>query len=35
MATVWPEHQFALTLDQSLLIAMNDEGHVDDKEQPH
>jgi len=23
---VWPEHQFSLTLDQSLLIAMNDEG---------
>lgn len=26
METVWPEHQFSLTLDQSLLIAMNDEG---------
>ena len=26
IATIWPEHQFALTLDQSLLIAMNDEG---------
>lgn len=23
---MWPEHQFSLTLDQSLLIAMNDEG---------
>ncbi len=23
---VWPEHQFSLTLDQSLLIAMNDEA---------
>ena len=26
MATVWPNHQFTLSLDQSLLIAMNDEG---------
>jgi NitT/TauT family transport system substrate-binding protein len=26
MATVWPDHQFSLTLDQSLLIVMNDEG---------
>ncbi len=26
MATIWPDHQFSLTLDQSLLIAMNDEG---------
>ena len=26
MATVWPNHEFALSLDQSLLIAMNDEG---------
>ncbi len=26
MATVWPDHQFSLSLDQSLLIAMNDEG---------
>lgn len=26
MATVWPEHQFSLSLDQSLLIAMNDEA---------
>ncbi len=26
MATTWPNHQFSLTLDQSLLIAMNDEG---------
>ena len=26
MATAWPNHQFSLTLDQSLLIAMNDEG---------
>ncbi len=24
--SVWPEHQFSLSLDQSLLIAMNDEG---------
>jgi ABC-type nitrate/sulfonate/bicarbonate transport system substrate-binding protein len=23
---VWPDHQFSLSLDQSLLIAMNDEG---------
>lgn len=26
IATVWQDHQFTLTLDQSLLIAMNDEG---------
>ena len=26
MATVWPNHRFTLSLDQSLLIAMNDEG---------
>lgn len=26
MAAVWPEHQFSLSLDLSLLIAMNDEG---------
>ena len=26
MATVWPDHEFTLSLDQSLLIAMNDEG---------
>ena len=26
MSTAWPNHQFSLTLDQSLLIAMNDEG---------
>jgi len=26
MSTTWPNHQFSLTLDQSLLIAMNDEG---------
>lgn len=26
IATVWPNHQFSLSLDQSLLIAMNDEG---------
>lgn len=26
ISTVWPEHQFSLSLDQSLLIAMNDEG---------
>ncbi len=26
MATIWPDHRFSLTLDQSLLIAMNDEG---------
>jgi NitT/TauT family transport system substrate-binding protein len=24
--TVWPEHQFALTLDQSLILAMEDEA---------
>jgi len=26
IATIWPQHRFSLTLDQSLLIAMNDEG---------
>lgn len=26
MEAVWPEHQFSLSLDQSLLIAMNDEA---------
>jgi hypothetical protein len=26
MESMWPEHQFSLTLDQSLQIAMNDEG---------
>lgn len=26
MEAAWPEHQYSLTLDQSLLIAMNDEG---------
>jgi NitT/TauT family transport system substrate-binding protein len=26
MKTVWPSHEFTLSLDQSLLIAMNDEG---------
>lgn len=26
LATVWPKHHFSLSLDQSLLIAMNDEG---------
>ena len=26
MAAIWPNHRFSLTLDQSLLIAMNDEG---------
>jgi ABC-type nitrate/sulfonate/bicarbonate transport system substrate-binding protein len=26
IATIWPQHQFSLTLDQSLLMAMNDEG---------
>ena len=26
MAIAWPDHQFSLSLDQSLLIAMNDEG---------
>lgn len=26
MATVWPNHRLSLTLDQTLLIAMNDEG---------
>lgn len=25
-AAVWPDHQFSLSLDQSLLIAMNDEA---------
>ncbi len=26
ISTVWSDHQFSLTLDQSLLMAMNDEG---------
>ena len=26
MATAWPNHEFTLSLDQSLIIAMNDEG---------
>ncbi len=26
MASIWPDQQFSLSLDQSLLIAMNDEG---------
>lgn len=26
VATVWPNHQFSLTLDQSLIAAMEDEG---------
>jgi hypothetical protein len=26
MESMWPEHQFSLALDQSLLIAMNDEA---------
>jgi NitT/TauT family transport system substrate-binding protein len=26
LATVWPKHHFSLSLDQSLLIAMNDES---------
>ncbi len=26
IATIWPQHQFSLMLDQSLLMAMNDEG---------
>jgi len=26
MQTVWPEHQFSLTLDQSLILAMEDEA---------
>ncbi len=26
MVTLWQDHQFSLSLDQSLLIAMNDEG---------
>jgi NitT/TauT family transport system substrate-binding protein len=26
IATVWPNHRFTLSLDQSLLIVMNDEG---------
>ena len=26
MAAVWPDHQFALSLDQSLVLAMEDEG---------
>ena len=26
MAAIWPYHEYSLTLDQSLLLAMNDEG---------
>jgi NitT/TauT family transport system substrate-binding protein len=26
MATIWPEHHFSLSLDQSLVLAMEDEG---------
>jgi NitT/TauT family transport system substrate-binding protein len=26
MATIWPLHQYSLTLDQSLITAMEDEG---------
>lgn len=26
MATVWPDHQFSISLDQSLVLAMEDEG---------
>ncbi len=26
MATIWPKHQYSLLLDQSLIIAMQDEG---------
>ena len=26
MAVIWPQHQFSLTLDRSLLMAMSDEG---------
>ncbi len=26
MATIWPDHQYSLTLDQSLVTAMEDEG---------
>jgi hypothetical protein len=26
MGAIWPDHQFSLTLDQSLVIAMNDEA---------
>ena len=26
ITSVWPDHQFSLSLDQSLIIAMNDEG---------
>lgn len=26
IASVWPEHQFSLSLDQSLITAMEDEG---------
>ena len=26
VARVWPEHQFSLSLDQSLITAMEDEG---------
>ena len=35
VARVWPEHQFSLSLDQSLITAMEDESAVDDQEQPH
>jgi NitT/TauT family transport system substrate-binding protein len=26
MASIWPQHQYSLSLDQSLLTAMEDEG---------
>ncbi len=26
MGTVWPDHEYSLTLDQSLVTAMEDEG---------
>lgn len=26
MATVWPDHQFSLSLDESLVLAMEEEG---------
>ena len=26
IAGIWPEHQFSLSLDQSLVLAMEDEG---------
>jgi len=26
MQTIWPEHQFSLSLDQSLIAAMEDEA---------